>query len=506
MQLVISQGDRDITHEIAPLLSLRIGEGRFSVFFRNWVTFQQRGQSVLVVCRDTFTMERTRKLFSSPIQAVCEERFGRSVGVTFDVGSPQPAAVTSPVEIPAATMEESATSDTTSPPIEMDSKSPATKPVISKQPSSKPLTSKLLFSNSLTGDDSPVPPALSRKREMTLCDVVVGAANRVAVTASKSVSANLGRVSPFFVHGPTGSGKSVLMQALATEVRRLPSRPKVVYISAESFVSQFCEAIHGHGFPAFRAKFRTPDLLVVDDVQFLGGKRGSMNEFQQTIDDLLRAGKQVALAADQPPGDLTALGSELINRLSGGLVCPLETPDLEMRMSLLRRWGNESTPNVPEEVLKLLAERLTGDVRPLAGAIHRLRASSIAMNQKITVEFAERTLADVFRSVHKFVRLSDIEKAVCESFSVDSTSLHSASKSREISQPRMLAMFLARKLTRAPLSEIGEYFGRRSHSTVISAQTKVQGWIKKNSKIALGLEECGIEEAIRRVEGRLKAV
>lgn len=506
MQPVISQGDMEITHEIAPLLSLRIGEGRFSVFFKNWVSFKLRAQSVLVVCRDTFTMERTRKLFSGPVQAVCEERYGRSIGVSYDVGDSLIAESTFPSESPAATIQTPMTAVSSAVPIEPTSISLVAKQVTSGTTLVKPLKSKLLFSNSLTGDDSPVPPALSRKREMTLSDVVVGAANRVAVTASKSVSANLGRVSPFFVHGPTGSGKSALMQALATEVRRLPSRPKVVYISAESFVSQFCEAIHGHGFPAFRAKFRTPDLLVVDDLQFLGGKRGSMSEFQQTIDDLLRAGKQVALAADQAPGELTSLGSELINRLSGGLVCPLETPDLEMRMSLLRRWGNESTPNVPEDVLKLLAERLTGDVRPLAGAIHRLRASSIAMNQKITVEFAERTLADLFRSVHKFVRLSDIEKAVCESFSVDSTSLHSASKSREISQPRMLAMFLARKLTRAPLSEIGEYFGRRSHSTVISAQTKVQAWIKKNSKIALGLEECAIEEAIRRVEGRLKAV
>lgn len=341
---------------------------------------------------------------------------------------------------------------------------------------------------------------------MTLSDVVVGAANRVAVTASKSVAQNLGRISPFFIHGPTGSGKSVLLQALATEIRRHPSRPKVVYISAENFVSQFCDAIHGQGFPAFRAKFRTPDLLVVDDVQFLGGKRGSMGEFQQTIDDLLRSGKQVALAADQPPSELSALGPELINRLSGGLVCPLESPDLEMRMSLLRRWSQEATPHIPEDVIKLLAERLSGDVRPLLGAVHRLRASSIALNQKITVEFAEKTLADLFRSVHKFVRLADIEKAICESFSVDSSSLHSASKSREISQPRMLAMFLARKLTRAPLSEIGEYFGRRSHSTVISAQTKVQSWIKKNAKVSLGMEECGIEEAIRRVECKLKAV
>jgi chromosomal replication initiator protein len=479
MQPVISQGDMEITHEIAPMLSLRIGEGRFSVFFKNWVSFRRRGESILVVCRDAFTMERTRKMFLTALQAVGEERFGRSVSILFEIG----AAATVPM-LKAAEPKVSA-------------------PVPAATSPSQPTTSGAAKSSR---EEIAAANPLIRKREMTLNDVIVGASNRVAVTASKSVSANLGRVSPFFVHGPTGSGKSVLLQALATEVRRHASRPKVVYISAESFVSQFCDAIHGQGFPAFRAKFRTPDLLVVDDVQFLGGKRGSMGEFQQTIDDLLRAGKQVALAADQSPSELTALGPELINRLSGGLVCPLETPDFEMRMSLLRRWGNEATPVIPEDVLRLLAERLTGDVRPLAGAIHRLRAASIALDAKITTEFAERTLADVFRSVHKFVRLIDIEKAICESFSVDSASLHSASKSREVSQPRMLAMFLARKLTRAPLSEIGEYFGRRSHSTVISAQTKVQGWLKKNSKIALGLEECGIEEAIRRVEGRLKAV
>lgn len=479
MQPLISQGDMEITHEIGPFLTQRIGEGRFSVFFSNWVVFKRRGESILVVCRDTFTMERTKKLFLAHIQAACEERYGPNVLISVEVGSQE--SVTAPVSV----------------------KNVRTPEVVAPKPPSTTSSGQV---KPATRDQETSAISLPRKREMTLSDVVVGASNRVAVTAAKSVSSNLGRVSPFFVHGPTGAGKSAILQALATEVRRHPSRPKVVYISAENFVSQFCDAIHGQGFPAFRAKFRTPDLLIIDDVQFLGGKRGSMNEFQQTIDELLRAGKQVALAADQSPSDLTTLGSELINRLSGGLVCLLEYPDAEMRMSLLRRWSQEATPHIPDEVMKLLSERLSGDVRPLSGAIHRLRATSIALDQKITVDFAERHLADLFRSVHKFVRLVDIEKAVCESFAVDAASLHSTSKAREISQPRMLAMFLARKLTRAPLSEIGEYFGRRSHSTVISAQTKVQTWIKKHAKIGLATEECGIEEAIRRVEGKLKAV
>ena len=197
-------------------------------------------------------------------------------------------------------------------------------------------------------------------------------------------------------------------------------------------------------------------------------------------------------------------GPEFVGRLSGGLICGIEPADYATRLGIARQMAQAMGLTVPENVLELIAARLQGDARQISGALNRLRATSEALERPISYESAGESLEDVFRSTQRFVHLSDIERAVCEVFGVDGRSLRDNRKAKTVTQPRMLAMWLARKYTRSAFSEIGDYFGRRSHSTVISAEKKVNGWMAKGAAVQLGHGLCRVEEAIRRIETHLR--
>ncbi|MFM8251100.1 MAG: DnaA ATPase domain-containing protein, partial [Planctomycetota bacterium] len=268
--------------------------------------------------------------------------------------------------------------------------------------------------------------------------------------------------------------------------------------------SQFLEALQGSGLPSFRRKYRDVDMLVIDDVQFFVGKTATINEFQSTIDALRRQGKQVVIAADRPPAELRGLGPELIARLSEGTSCQVDGADVTMRREIAARAAQRLQLAIPTEVLGMLSEQLTGDVRFLLGAINRLGASSEALKQPITSDFAFSVLADLFRATRRVVRLADIERAVCNVFGIETQSLQSDRKIRTVSQPRMLAMWLARKHTRSALSEIGSYFGLRSHTSVISAQRRVERLLTTRDANQVQRLECSFVEAVRRVELQLR--
>jgi chromosomal replication initiator protein len=333
---------------------------------------------------------------------------------------------------------------------------------------------------------------------------VLGPSNCVAFTAAQRVLQNLGQVSPLLVHGPTGTGKTHLLEGVAHAARQLRGVKRVVLMSSEQFTSYFLEALQGSGLPNFRRKYRDVDVLLIDDVQFFSGKRATLVELKHTVDTLLRDRRQLVFAADRPLAEISGLGPELLARISGGLVCRLEPPEEETRLRLVRHLAQRRHFAAPDEVLQLIARRVSGDVRQLGGALNRLQATVEALPQPLTPELAESTLADVFRSATRIVRLPDIETAVCDVFGIDVRSLQSHRKSKTLAQPRMLAMWLARKFTRAAFSEIGEYFGRRSHSTVISAQKKVDHWLVGGGKVQLGPGDCDVRDALRRVEARLQ--
>ena len=306
------------------------------------------------------------------------------------------------------------------------------------------------------------------------------------------------------IHGETGVGKTHLLEAIRSEALRGSRRSHVVYLTAEQFTSQFLEALNGQGLPSFRRKVRGVELLLIDDVQFFAGKKATQAELLYTIDTLLQDGRQVVLTADRPPAQLDRLSRELVARLSGGLVCPIEPPDFATRLGIVGEFCRRFKIPLPEEVQKLVAASIAGGARHLAGAINRLQAVSLAQQEPITRELTETTLAELTRQHGRRVQLPEIESAVCELFGVSAKSLKSSQRGKAVSHPRMLAMWLARKHTRSGLSEIGQFFGRRSHSTVISAHKQVERWMNSGAALDLADRSCNVEEAIRKAEQTLR--
>jgi chromosomal replication initiator protein len=339
----------------------------------------------------------------------------------------------------------------------------------------------------------------------SLSSFVSGRTNALALASAEAVARRPGEITPLLLHGPTAVGKTHLLEGIWTAMRKSDGRSSAVYLSAEQFTSYFLEALRGSGLPSFRRKYRGVELLIIDDLQFFSGKRATQVELLHTIDTLLREGRQLAFAADRPPAELADLLPELTTRLGSGMVCRIEPPDYATRLGILARMAARRNLAVPPEVQQFIASRLTNHARELAGALCRLQATSEALGRPISLPLAEEALAEMIRHSGRVVRLPDIEKAVCAVFGLPASSLHTAGKAQRVSHPRMLAMWLARKHTRAALSEIGQYFGRRSHSTVISAGKRVDTWMAAGSTLLLADRPCDVEDAIRQVEQRLRA-
>ncbi len=332
---------------------------------------------------------------------------------------------------------------------------------------------------------------------------ISGACNQLAWTTANMVVSEPGRMTPVLFHGPCGVGKTHLISAIVQQLRSHCRMRRVVHMTSEQFTNDFTEAIKGGGLPMFRRKYRDVEALIIDDVHFLIGKKATLGEFKHTVDNLLRMGKQVVLTADRSLNDLQALGNDVIGRLRGGLVSPLMPIDEKTRAALLQRDLDDATIKIPDDVVKQISGRTVGDGRVLQGIVKRLIAVASQASTGLSWDQCWSAVYDLVQATQPVVRLGDIERVVCEVFGLAPTSLQSSSKTRTIAQPRMLAMFLARKYTPAAYKEIGDYFGNRRHSTVISAERTVEAWLRENTAMgdARGLT---VRDAIRHVESHLQ--
>lgn len=341
-------------------------------------------------------------------------------------------------------------------------------------------------------------------RNFGLNQFCFGDSNRLAETASQQTLRHPGQFSPLLIYGPTGSGKTLLLDCMVTEFRKRLNMGRCVMITAEQFTSNFVHSLRGAGLPMFRRKYRDLDLLAIDDIHFLSGKHATMVEMQYTIDHLIRAGKQVIVSSDRPPMELSQLGMELCARLTGGLICPLQYPCEDSRYEILKRMCRERDFQIPSSTLRFVASKVSRDVRRLSGAINRIQADSICNGRKITVEYAAEILGDLISITTSAASMAQIERAVCDFCGVSSSELKSESRAKRVSAARMLAMWLSREYTSNAYSEIGQFFGGRTHSTVIAAGKRVRGWINQNHRIDLPNAQCSTRDAIERIESKLR--
>lgn len=335
-------------------------------------------------------------------------------------------------------------------------------------------------------------------------DFISGPSNRLAYTAAEMILERPGTLSPLLLHGGSGVGKTHLSKAIAEQLRIRHGLRRVLSMTAEQFTIDYSESARGGGFASFRKKYRDVDGFILDDLAFCLGKQQTLSELRNTIDNLIRNNKQVVLVSDRPLNELTGLGSDLHARISGGMTCNLDPLDGETRRGLLERLLQRHGIEIPDSAVTTLSKSCGGDGRALFGIAFRLLAQQRAVGRKLTHDETIAASLELIRACQPVVRITDIEKAVCDSFRLDPKCLQEKGKAKTISAARMLAMFLARKHTQAAYAEIGEYFGHRQHSTVISAHRKVQQWLDANTPLQRGSTSVNVRDVVRSLETALQ--
>ena len=304
---------------------------------------------------------------------------------------------------------------------------------------------------------------------------VVGPSNRFAHAASMAVAESPAKAyNPLFVYGGVGLGKTHLMQALGHAIlARWPSR-RVAYVSSEAFTNQLITAIQTKTTARFRDRYRTVDVLLIDDIHFIASKEATQEEFFHTFNTLYDAHKQIVLSSDRLPKEIAGLEERLVSRFEWGLVTDIQSPDLETRTAIVRKKAQEAGGDVPLEVTDFIASQIRSNIRELEGALIRVIAYCNLFNAPLTASTAQQVLKDMLREVGSRITVNAIQQRVAGYFRIEVNALKSASRHRSALHPRQLAMFLCRRLTNASLPEIGQAFGGRDHTTVMHAVGKVE--------------------------------
>ena len=343
-------------------------------------------------------------------------------------------------------------------------------------------------------DSTSLLPVAPLDKRFTFDSFVIGKPNELAHAASRRVAEG-GAVTfnPLFLYGGVGLGKTHLMHAIAWETQRRNPASRVIYLSAEQFMYRFVQALRFKDMLSFKELFRSVDLLMVDDVQFIAGKDSTQDEFFHTFNALVDQSKQIIISADRAPGEIDGLEDRIKSRLQSGLVVDLHPTDYELRLGILQSKAEKHAMHYPEVimsegVLEFLAHRISTNVRVLEGALTRLFAFASLVGREVNLEMVQECLADILRASDRKVTIDEIIRKVSDHYNLRMTDILSPRRARSVARPRQVAMFLAKTLTSKSLPEIGRRFGGRDHTTVIHAVKKIEELKSIDNQIAEDVE------------------
>ena len=467
-------------------IAQRIGEQRYKLWFEQRTKLTRDNDQIVVGVPNRFYQDYLESKFAPAVQAAASEIFGQAMLVNFAIDAEL---------FQAARRAETQGKD-------VPKTGTVPRPHVSAQPvaSSDDVEEQTLV--------VAVPRRSSSTRERRwrrLSDFVVGSCNRVAHASAVSVVESPGHgANPLVLHGPVGTGKTHLLEGIYTGLRQSRPEWRVCFVTSEDFTNRFVQGMRFGQLSGFRKQFRECDVLLIDDLHFLARKRATQEEFLHTFDAVCAEGRQVVATCDCHPRLVEQFLPELIDRLLGGAIWSLLPPDAGTRLELLRTKSlrGDRTP-LAEDVLRFLAEKLSGNVRELEGAIHSVQHFARVAGRPVDLDLAREALADLLRHAVRIVQLDDVDRVVCAVLGLSAGALQVKKRGWSVAHPRMLAMYLARKHTRATYLEIGEHFGGRSHSTVVAAEKKVRQWLQGNETLPLANRQVPVCEVLERAEREL---
>ena len=326
-------------------------------------------------------------------------------------------------------------------------------------------------------------------KKFTFKNFVVGKPNEFAYAAALRIAeSDVPAYNPLFLYGGVGLGKTHLMHAIAWRIKEIFPEKKVIYISAEKFMYLFIRSLRYKDAMSFKELFRTVDVLMIDDVQFIGGKDTTQEEFFHTFNELVDNNRQIILSADKSPSNLDGVEDRLKSRLGWGLVADIHPTNYELRLGILQSKTKRHKVKISDKVLEFLAMKISSNIRELEGALNRIVAHATLVGREITIDVAKEDLNDILRSNEKYITIDFIQRKVCEFYNIKLSDLNAAKRQKTIATARQVAMYLCKQLTTKSLPDIGQNFGGRDHSTVIHAVKKIKERISIDREFATDLE------------------
>ena len=329
-----------------------------------------------------------------------------------------------------------------------------------------------------------VPQSNGLSPRYTFESFVIGNSNQFAQAASQAVAELPSKAyNPLFIYGGVGLGKTHLLHAVGHEIARLYPSLRLLYLSTERFTNDLINAIRYDRTAEFRARYRTIDLLLIDDIQFISGKERTQEEFFHTFNDLYESRKQIIVSSDTSPKDIPEIEERLRSRFEWGLIADLQPPDFETRVAILKKKAALERVGLADDVAYLIASRIKSNIRELEGSLTRMIAFCALTSREMSVDLAQEVLGELWGEEEKIISIDHIQRRVCDFFGLKLSDLKAKNRTRAIAFPRQVAMYLARQMTHSSLSEIGRAFGGKDHTTVLHAVDKIQTLMQEDPKL-----------------------